>query len=213
MARLERSSRKTPKRTDHKLELQITWMLGCLLLLIANATYFRRMGVSLGDPWLNWVLLAIVLLFLVKISAAFIHLHQEQKRHAAGIAEIDRMDNEAFLQRMADYFTAEGWMVSASGLGTLGGWLALARDDRRLCVVTRLKRRKLTHEYIGEVAAQWSASGHGGVILVITNGQFTTEARRAARKVGLTLWDRGTLIHQLARRRRRPAVSGYRQKV
>lgn len=211
MARLERSSGKRLKRTDHKLELQMSWMLGCLLLLIANATYFRKMGVSLGDPWLNWVLLAIVLLFLVRLSAAFIHLHREQKRHAAGIAEIDRMDDEAFLKHMADYFAADGWVVSASGLGTLGGWLELARDDRRLCVVTRLNRRKLTHEYIGEVVAQWSKSGHGGV-LVITNGQFTTEARRAARKTGLTLWDRGTLIHQLASRRRRSAVWGYKQK-
>lgn len=186
---------KSGKRQT-KLELYVSWMLGGLLLLIANSTFFKRYGASIGEPWLNLLLSALVLLMLGKIAVSFLRMQQKIKEDRANIAAIDKMNSEAFFHYMEAFFRHQGWNVRTDALD--GSELLAERDGKRLLVVLRCSKRKLTHETV-LLAESLRDKYQADEARVITNGSFTSQARREAERLHIGLWDRKELIRQLAR--------------
>lgn len=188
------------KKRTSKQELYLSWMLGFLVLLIGNATIFKRLGASVGEPWFNLFLSAAILYMLFRITLEFITVQKKKKRTKSNIDTIDGMSEEAFADYMARYFARDGWTAESTVPRTAGTELVLRKDSRTVRAILRKSRRKLTHEYIRQVFQETASySGAGGETWVITNGSFTSQAAKAAANRGIRLWDRQMLIDNLAK--------------
>lgn len=188
------------KKRTSKQELYVSWMLGFLVLLIGNATIFKRYGASVGDPWFNLILSGAILFMLIRIALDFVNGQKTKKRTKSNIDKIDGMSEEDFACYIARYFARDGWTAESTVPKTAGTELLLRKEARSVRAILRKSRRKLTHEYIRQVFQETAAyAGSGEETWIITNGAFTSQAARAAANRGIKLWDRRILIDKLAK--------------
>lgn len=198
------SNRK--KKSRGGLELYVTWMLGALLLLIANRTIFKRMDASVGEPWLNLFLSAIILVLLARIGLLFQRLQREIKWSNSRIDRIDGGSDEEFASYMQEVYRKQGWNsepylpLSPEGGSPGGTAFLMSRGDRRVAAAFLVGRRKLTREYVSASAARIRSiwAGSGCEVWLVTNSSFTSQAAREASKLGVKLTDRKALISFLA---------------
>ncbi|MDF2938429.1 MAG: hypothetical protein K0Q90_3802, partial [Paenibacillaceae bacterium] len=86
------------KKRQLSLELSITWTAGCVLLLAANMTIFRQMDASVGDPWFNYILGAVILLQSIYIGVRLYKLHGEIVYANSQIERVDGLDDTGFAE-------------------------------------------------------------------------------------------------------------------
>jgi hypothetical protein len=203
------------KTLNHSLELAITWMSGCLLLLIANMTIFRHLNASVGEPWFNYFLGAVVLVLLVVISVRFRRLHKEIKYANSQIERVDGMGDEGFAEYICALCQKDGWITRTGEAGACGALLYLEASGIKAQVVLHTARRKLTREYITGVAGLCLDNPHPGgeaEFWCITNTSFTPQALNQAALEGIRLMDRRALIDRLAKSDSVPVISSMVRK-
>lgn len=196
------ASRQSKNKKSPKLEFTVTWMLGCLLLLISNSTIFKSFNASVGDPWFNLLLSVIILIMLVRIATVFYGLQKDVKRDNSGIDKVDQLDNEGFARHMERIYSRNGWSTEPCQPSEAGFILTMNRDGRRVLAFFPTGKRKLTRDY---VKLAWMAGslvengGHEGRELwLVTNSTFTSQARQEASERGIRLTEREALIDYLA---------------
>lgn len=187
------------KKRSNKLELYVSWMLGCLLLLISNQTVFKSNGASIGDPWFNLFLSAVILAMLVKIGLSFVTEQKNTKLSASNIGALDRMDEEHMARYLGKAFGREGWTMEGLEAGPSGARLSMSMNGRHVQCLIRKSRRKLTQEAVNLAAAYRMESRPEMEVWLITNGSFTSSARREASARGVKLWQREDLVDYLAK--------------
>lgn len=197
------------KKPNYSLELAITWMFGCLLLLVANMTVFRRLDASVGEPWFNYLLGVLIAWQLTVITVRFRRLHKEVKYANSQIERVDGMGDEAFARYVAPLLEKEGWQVTPGLEDGAGALLYLEAAGGRIQAVFHTGRRKLTRDYIAAVGAKCREQSHPGgeaVIWCLTNTSFTSQAQKEAGRLGFQLMDRKRLINRLAKSDSAPII-------
>lgn len=191
------------KKRPNGLEMSVTWMLGCLVLLISNGTIFKSFNASVGEPWLNLLLSAVILVLLGRIAVAFYGLQRDVKVSNSGISRVDEMDDEQFAGFMLQNYRRLGWMAEAWPTGRPGGaCLELRKGRRRVLALCQTGRRKLTKEYVTAAHSLLGAGreGKGGPeIWLVTNASYTAQASREASSRRIRLVDRAALIDILVK--------------
>lgn len=198
------SPRKKSTANGRPMELWISWMLGCLLLLISNQTVFRSYEASIGDPWLNLVLSAVILVLLYYIAKGFVKGQRESVLAASGIRQLDEASDEEFADTLQEAFQRSGWLLEErSPSDGQAAMFVLTKDQRYVGIVLRKSRRKLTHPVVQELLEELGRT-HPDLQdrLLLTNGEFTRQARQWADQARCTLWSRKELVEFLSRRRR-----------
>lgn len=188
---------KEKSRKSHtKMELYVSWMLGGLLLLIANSTIFNYFGASIGDPWFNLLLSALVLFLLGKIAVTYLEMQHSKIKRKSNISAIDSMNGAQFAEYMAAYFRNQGWSITV--VGEERSELIAERNGERRLIILRASKRKLTPDTFIHSAEAKEWYGAGGM-LIITNGSYTSRAKQEADIRDIELWDRKLLIRELAK--------------
>lgn len=191
------------KKTRHQsLELALTWLAGCILLLVANMTIFDRLDASVGDPWFNYVLGTAALVLLVNVLLKVNVLRREVLTANSQISRIDGMGDQDFAGYMAGLLEKEGWNTFPGPPDTCGALLYLEKSGARACAILHTGRRKLTRDYVGAVLSHCRERPHPSgeaEIWCITNTRFTSQARKEASQSGIRLMDRERTIRRLAK--------------
>ncbi|WP_438448171.1 restriction endonuclease [Gorillibacterium sp. sgz5001074] len=197
------------KSRSRGLELDVSWMLGALVLLISNATIFKHLNASVGEPWLNLFLSGIILMLLGRISITFYRIQQEVKLSNSRIDRVDQLGQEEFALYMQEVYRLQGWNVSApkplsdQGMIPHGMLFRLTSVNGREAVAAlHAGRRKLSKEYIAAASAKLQSESTGSKRRLehwlVTNVSLTPQAVREASGRGLRLVDRKALIDLLA---------------
>jgi hypothetical protein len=194
----------SPKKKvwNHSLELAVTWMSGLLVLFIANTTLFRYYGASVGDPWFNYLLAAVILTLVAVVTVKLRRYHKDVLLANSRIKRVDGMNGEQFAQYISGIGCKEGWSIELGPTEASGTLLYLDKDETRMMAVLHTGKRKLTRD---SIAAAWTRcrkheSAAGGCnIWYITNSSFTSQARKEAAGLDIHLMDRRVLIESLAK--------------
>lgn len=193
------------KSRGNKLEITVTWMLGCLVLLISNSTIFKSFGASVGDPWLNLLLSGIILTLLGRIAVVFQRLQRDVRVSNSRIDRVDQLDDEEFAGYMLQVYKRIGWLTApASNAADAAGntCLELLQGERRVLASFHTGRRKLTKEFVtashSKLRSTYAGAGHPEIWLV-TNATYTSQACREASRLGIRLVDREALIDVLVK--------------
>jgi restriction system protein len=147
--------------------------------------------------WPLWALVGLILF------ARVLKLVWEERRlRRAGIHEIDRMDGRTFERRLGRLFRDLGYRVKqvGSGGGDYGGDLLVSKDGTRWIVQAKCWSKNVGLKAVQEVAAA-RAYYKAERALVVTNRDFTQQARRLARATAVELWGRDELVRRLLRAR------------
>lgn len=192
------------------LELSVSWMLGALVLLVSNSTVFKAMDASVGEPWLNLILSALILTLLGRIAVTFYNLQREVKISNSRIDRVDRLDDGGLAAYMRNVYRGIGWSATeAEALflrdGTSGGMFfgMASGNGRRVVAAFHSGKRKLTKEYVAASSAALRtaavpSSGGNPELWLVTNVSFTAQACKEASRLGVRLVDRKALIDLLA---------------
>jgi hypothetical protein len=198
------ASRQSKNKKPPKLEFTVTWMLGCLLLLISNSTIFKSFNASVGEPWFNLLLSVIILIMLVRIAVVFYGLQKDVKRDNSGIDKIDQLNNEGFARHMQSIYSRDGWSTEPCQPSEAGFCLPMNRDSRRVLVFFPTGKRKLTRDYVklawmaGSLAEKENGEYERRELWLVTNSIFTSQARQEAAERGIRMTERDALIDFLA---------------
>lgn len=143
--------------------------------------------------WPLWALVGLSLL------ARLLKLIWEVRRlRRAGIHEIDRMDGSAFERRLDRLFRDLGYRVKQVGSrgGDFGGDLLVSKDGTRSIIQAKCWSKNVGLKAVQEVAAarDYYKVDRG---IVVTNREFTQQARTLARATGVDLWGRDELVRRL----------------
>jgi HJR/Mrr/RecB family endonuclease len=135
-----------------------------------------------------WILLAVALLGPAPLV-------RRARRHRlvarSRIAELDALDDGAFLLRLESVFWRLGYRVQSRPNGARrGADLILARGG----VTTAVRARG--EDAVADVAAARERY-QCDAALAVTNGTFRRQEHRQAQQLGVELWDRNDLIQAL----------------
>lgn len=140
-------------------------------------------------PWL------IGLIVFVAACRLTVWLWRLGRRRRAGIAQVDRMDGEAF-EHFAAYLLRQNGASNVRVTpyqGDQGIDITFSRDDQRWGV-----QCKRYSSAVGNHAVQEAIAGqvfyHLDHVMVMTNSHYTQAARALARAGGVVLYDRERLI-------------------
>jgi restriction system protein len=189
------------KKRPERLEMTVTWMLGCLVLLISNSTIFKSFNASIGDPWLNLLLSGVILTLLGRIAIVFHRLQKDVRVSNSRIDRVDQLNDEDFASCMLPVYKRLGWIAEPHMEGlSAQSCLELLQGQRRVLALFQTGRRKLTKEYVtashSKLRSGYNGTGHPEIWLV-TNASFTSQACREASRLGIRLVDRDALIDVL----------------
>jgi restriction system protein len=149
--------------------------------------------------WPLWFLIAAVgVLRLARDNS------KTRRLRRAGIFEIDRMDGTTFERRLKVLFLSLGYRAEVVGSvrGDFGGDLVIAKDGHRSVVQAKCWKRNVGVKAVQEVVA---ARGYyrADSAFVVTNRQFTQQARELARRNDVKLWGRAELTDALLQAQKR----------
>lgn len=188
---MARRRKKAPTFVD--IALQLTF--GCAFLLAFNIT-FSKYGTSIGGTWLNPLLVFIIVVLAASIGFRIYYV--QEKLRKANIHEIDKMSGTMFERYLEQFFKRQGWQVKRTGgKSDYGADLILSSTTKK--VVIQVKRWKKNVGYEAIQQAYTSKDFYGcAEAWVVTNSDFTEQARDGAKRLGVKLWDREVLIEQMA---------------
>jgi restriction system protein len=141
-----------------------------------------------------------VWLILAGLGAArlAVEIYKARRLRRAGILDIDQMNGTTFELRLAALFRGLGYRaeVVGSARGDYGADLIVTKDGNRAVVQAKCWSKNVGVKAVQEVVG---ARGYYGAdsALVVTNRQFTVQARELAKRNDVTLWGRDVLIASL----------------
>ena len=161
--------------------LQLVWemLLGMIQLL------------RLFWPWV--VVGGIVLLFRLGM-----YLYKTSRLSRAGIGDVDKMSGEEFERYLERLFAKLGYHVKRTPYqGDYGADLVLRRGNEQIAVqAKRYNKHRVGVKAVQEVVAAKEYYRCTSA-MVVTNGQFSQQARNLAKTNRVELWDRDRLVDQL----------------
>lgn len=153
----------------------------------------KTIEISIINWWPVWLFITIKFLF-----GSALKIIEYRKLSRSGIYEIDKMSGKEFEDRLVILFRRMGYIVTHTGrsTGDYGVDLVVEKDGIKTAV--QAKRHKTL---IGEDAVREVFSGMAMYkctkALVVTNSNFTHQAKRLARSNNVELCDRSDLINKL----------------
>ena len=149
---------------------------------------------------LFWAIFTLIVeIFVVLIIYQFYQMYLLKK---AGIYEIDKMNGEQFEEKLCILFGQLGYLVEHYSKNHRGNEygvdIIIEKDGIRTAVqAKRFKRR----EHVDNTAVEKLEAGkkitNCDNALIVTNSTFTKNARFAANKLNVELWDRKELVTYL----------------
>jgi restriction system protein len=135
------------------------------------------------------------------IVAVFILINVRLARSArlkrSGIGEIDRMDGVRFEQYLGHLFRSQGFRAEVTqARGDYGADLVLTQGNRRIVVQAKRYTKNVGLKAVQEVQ---SAKAHyrANEAWVVTNSQYTEQAKKLARSNNVRLIARDELVEML----------------
>jgi restriction system protein len=126
--------------------------------------------------------------------------HRRSIVRQSRIIDIDRMSGRMFEECLLQLFRSRGWHVYLTPPSGDYGADLVGTDENGQVIVIQAKRYQRT---VGVRAVQEVLGGkvhyRASRALVITNNEFTPNARTLARQANVELWDRIRLIEELGR--------------
>jgi HJR/Mrr/RecB family endonuclease/uncharacterized protein (DUF697 family) len=115
------------------------------------------------------------------------------------VERVDLMSGEQFEEFLAECFQRLGYDVKTTPkTNDFGADLILTKDDRKTVVQAKRYKSKVGNSAVQEVVAAIQYYGANEAI-VVTNSQFTTNARGLAKANNVQLWEREQLIDLILR--------------
>jgi restriction system protein len=193
-------ARRRKKETfeDVMIELTIKSMMAILFFLVFNYVFVGKfMGKMIGGVWLNASL--IILVFVMAAGLGIYLANIKLKLERANINEIDKMSGATFERYLALFFRKQGWQVKRiGGQGDYGADLILTSGNRKVVVQAKRWKRNVGYEAIQQAYTSKDIYKCDEA-WVVTNSYFTEQALEGAKRLGVKLWDRNTLIEQMAK--------------
>ena len=150
------------------------------------------LGPAALSLWPLWAIFAAIL-----AGRLMLGWYETQRLARSGIAEIDQMTGVAFERRLVVLFRALGYQVTHVGaVGDFGGDLVLSKDGVRTVVQAKRYGKNVGVRAVQEVVAAKSMYDCTAA-LIVTNRDFTAQARTLARRAGVELWGREQLVAHL----------------
>ena len=139
--------------------------------------------------WWFWILAGLFLL-----GRLLVWLVKERRLRRSGIREIDQMDGRRFEQYLRTAFVRIGYTVELTKYrGDYGADLVVRKDGAKTAVQAKRSRKN-----VGVKAVQEAVASKGyydaDAAMVVTNANYTAQARELARKNHVELWNRAKLI-------------------
>jgi restriction system protein len=124
-------------------------------------------------------------------------LYRLRRLSRSGIDEIDHMDGRTFEVFLSTLFSRLGYRVELTRYrGDYGADLVVAKNGWKTVVQAKRWSKKVGIKAVQEAAAA-KATYRCDAGLVVTNQEFTQQARRLARANEVELWDRRALVSKL----------------
>jgi restriction system protein len=155
-----------------------------------------------------WILLGAILVVRVAVRIA-----RQRRLARSGIYDIDRMDGRTFEHYLRTMFARHGYKVEVTKYrGDFGADLILRRDGSKVAVQAKRASKNVGVRAIQEAVA---AKGYydADTAMVVTNRDYTAQAKVLARKNGVVLCDRERLISMLLKARASEAHSSHAGKA
>lgn len=146
--------------------------------------------------WKLVLLLELVLAIVYAMKDIVKKRIRNRKLVSSRIREIDSMNGETFEYFLQAHFEKMGYKVKMTPKSSdYGADLILIKDDIKTVVQAKRYKGK-----VGVAAIQQAYASMGyykaSRCMVITNSYYTSQARTLAKKNGVILWDRETLIRK-----------------
>lgn len=144
------------------------------------------------------VIACIVVVFVILAIPTLVIARIRYRRLVrSGIIDIDKMGGRTFEQYLEVLFERQGYKVERTRFtGDFGGDLVIRKDG----VKTVVQAKRWTKR-VGVKAVQEAVAAKGyydcDAAMVVTNSDYTAQARELARKNKVTLWDRAKLSDEL----------------
>lgn len=168
----------------------------CAFILAFNLT-FSKYGASLGDSWLNLLLIAVIIVLTITITLRLAYVQEKLKK--ANINEIDKMSVTMFERYLEHFFKRQGWQVKhTGGKGDYGADLILSSATKKVVIQAKRWKKNVGYEAIQQAYTSKDIYGCAET-WVITNSRFTEQARDSAKHLGVKLWDRDVLIEKMSK--------------
>jgi restriction system protein len=150
------------------------------------------LGLKFLSWWPLWTIFAAIL--VGRLALAW---YETQRLARSGIHEIDEMTGAEFERRLVVLFRALGYQVTHVGaVGDFGGDLVVSKDGTRTVMQAKRYTKNVGVKAVQEVIAAKSMYDCTAA-MVVTNRDFTAQARTLARSTGVELWGREHLVARL----------------
>jgi restriction system protein len=146
----------------------------------------------------GWPLALLIGVFLVIKVRSW---RRQEKMMAAGLYEVDRMSKREFRDFCLLLLRRLGYKVKSSPAKKQWVHFVVEKEGRHIAVLTKHYRRNVSSRLVEKIARSAPLYGCQEALL-ITNRDYTLEAKELANSLGVDLWNRDRIIDLLLALRR-----------
>ena len=145
--------------------------------------------------WFLWPVTGLVILIvLIRVG---VYIYKFQRLAKSGIADIDKLSGKDFEQYLEIFFKKLGYQVKRTPYqGDYGADLVLRQGDEKTVVQVKRYNRSVGVKAVQEAVAS-KEYYHSDKAMVVTNNDFSRQARILAQANQVELWDRDDLVSRL----------------
>lgn len=144
--------------------------------------------------WKIAIFIEFIGVLLYYITIKLVAKYKLNKYTKSSLREIDKMEGVTFEKYLYTHFTKMGYKVKLTAKSNdYGADLILMKNGQRTVVQAKRYKNKVGIAAIQQIVAA-KAYYKASQAMVITNSFFTDSAKNLAKKNGVILWDRTTLI-------------------
>lgn len=141
--------------------------------------------------------LFVIGLILIGIVAGLADRFRNERLKQSGIADIDKMSGDDFEKYLAQLFKSQGYeSIKTKASGDFGADVVIEKDNVRIVIQAKRYKNNIGLKAVQEVVAA-KAHYKAQEAWVVTNSNFTPQAKELARSNGVKLFDREQLIRMI----------------
>lgn len=172
-----------------------------LFLIIVLLEMLQRFTLLLVKKPLfpNWIEFLFVTMLVLSIFIAIYTLILQHKRlNVKNIEDVDRMSGTEFEKYLERLFKQKEWKVlRKGGSGDYGADFILVADNKKIAVQAKCWNKNVGYASIQQAFTS-KAIYDCDEAWVVTNRYFSVQAETAAKKLGVVLWNRNFLSHEIS---------------
>lgn len=150
--------------------------------------------------WPIWILVS-----LPAIVSLLTNWNRRRRLAKAGISDIDAMDGVTFEQYLEVLFRKLGYQAERTrATGDFGADVIITRDRVRTIVQAKRYSKNVGVKAVQEVVAA-QRMYQGARTMVVTNRDYTTQAKQLAQVNKVELWDRDRLVDAILKAQKQDA--------